>query len=246
MKACFLAAAVTLIVHPIAVAQDAKDVVRKAVEAAGGADAIGKHDAVVWNADGEMTLGERRLKLRVNMRFDFPDRYRYDVTLNPDTQAFVVTFCVAGEEGWKRFGEAPPLDLEPHERKRLEIELAVMRASLLAPLLTDDKYQVSVAGDDTVDGRPVTGLNVMRPDGLDVNFYFDEKSADLVKMQYQTVDENGRECAEAVFLSDFKPVQGFSLPTKLTMLRDEKPFWKGEVHSIELKDKLEDALFQRP
>ncbi|MCH8830905.1 MAG: DUF1445 domain-containing protein, partial [Planctomycetes bacterium] len=90
------------------------------------------------------------------------------------------------------------------------------------------------------------GINVTAKGGLDVNLYFDKKTHLLVKQQYQTKDETGKEVSQEAYLTGYKKFKGISYPVNVRIDRDSKKFLTSETTDVQLKETIPESIFQKP
>ena len=95
-------------------------------------------------------------------------------------------------------------------------------------------------------GKAAIGINITSKAGLDVNFYFDPKTYMIIKHEFQTVNETGKEVTQTAYMSGFKKFNGITIPTKLDIRQEGKKYVNAEVTKVELKDKLDASLFKKP
>jgi hypothetical protein len=91
------------------------------------------------------------------------------------------------------------------------------------------------------------GVKVSSKGHRDVDLYFSKKTGLLVKWE-TIVKEDGsdKEVTQESFASDYKDVQGTKQAYKFVVKRAGKLFVEGEATSIEMFDKLDANLFEKP
>ena len=68
----------------------------------------------------------------------------------------------------------------------------------------------------------------------------------IVKHEFQTVDETGKEVTQTAYMSAFKKFNGLIMPTKINIQQDGKKYVTAEFTKVEFKDKLDASLFKKP
>ena len=114
-------------------------------------------------------------------------------------------------------------------------------------LLKDKAYTLSSLGESKVESRPVEGVKVSSPGHRDVLLFFDKDTALLVKRERQVTDaRTGKDSKQETFYGDYKEINGFKFPMKVTtkvnghMQREEERFDFKPV------EKLNDNAFAEP
>ena len=124
----------------------------------------------------------------------------------------------------------------------------VMRISHLTPLLKDKSYELSLIGEDKVDGKKVIGVRVSQVKSQkDVNLYFDKETGLLTKMEYQTIDAStGKDLNEERIVKEYmKNKDGIMVPKKTVIKQDGKVFAETETVEMKFLESLEDSEFKK-
>ena len=80
-----------------------------------------------------------------------------------------------------------------------------------------------------------------------MSLFFDKETHLLVMIELRITDEiTEKEVTETTSYKDFKEVDGIQQAMKLTVRRNNKPYFDGTVTDIKLVDRLEDKLFAKP
>ncbi|GAB4135408.1 MAG: hypothetical protein Tsb009_01640 [Planctomycetaceae bacterium] len=227
-------------------AADALDVVKKAIKANGGKANIEKYKAATLQGSGKVSSMGAMLEYTATWHFDYPKRMRVEINTDVMGQEFNIIHVYDGKQGWQKIANMKAMPLPEAQLKALKTQMQVELASTLVPLLDTKKYTVSNLGEVKVNGKNAIGLNVTNKSGLDANFYFDPKTFLLIKQEYQSVNETGKEVTQSVLLSGYKKTKGIPYPTKLQVLQDGKLYVTAEFTEVELKEKHDDSLFKKP
>ncbi len=231
---------------PVVQADDTLDVVKKAIKANGGKAVIEKQKALVLQGKGTVDANGMKLEYTATWKIEYPRRMRVEIDTEVMGQTFKVLQVYNGKEGWQKVGDMETMSLPDGQLSALKMQLQVEVAGTFVPLLDKTKYTVSNIGDVKVNGKPAIGLNVTNKTGMDVNFYLDPKTYLLIKQEYQTKNETGKEVTQSVFMKKYKKVKGVPFPMSLEILHDGKKYVTAEFSDVAIKEKLEDSLFKKP
>ena len=98
-------------------------------------------------------------------------------------------------------------------------------------------------GEEFADGRSLTGIALATPQGPAGNFYFDQKTFELVRVETEVqAGQSGKLKVVAEF-SDYRPVDGVLLPFRTVFVN---PAMRMEivVQSVQQNVEIDDALFR--
>lgn len=238
--------AAALAAPSFACADEATDVVKKAIEATGGEKVIEKYKAAFWKAEGKASVMGMELDYNGTWYVQHPGKYRFDLAMNIMGQDFTLIQVLDGRKAGIKLADQPTMELTGPQLEMLKQESRIDSASRLVPLLKDTGNKLSIVGEEKVEGRPAVGVNVTHKDGLDVNMYFDKETHLLVKLTYQGKDETGAEVSQSVVFSDYKPVSGVKVPYSARIYRDGSLFVTAKVTEIDLKEEIDEQRFQKP
>jgi hypothetical protein len=226
-------------------AADARKLVEKAVKAHGGQDKLDKVPGSTVKFKGTFHGMGDGIPITGEVSTQGADRQRVDMEVEAGGQKFPILIVFAGDKGWtKILKEVKEFDKD---------ELAEAKESgyaawvtTLAPL-KDDRFTLSTTGEIKVDNRPALGVKVKSKDRRDVDLYFDKETGLLVKTEHRARDAaTGQEVTEEYFPSEYKEVEGTKQAMKFTVKRDGKLFLEGEITDVQLSEKLDASLFEKP
>jgi hypothetical protein len=231
-----------------AAAQEAALVVKKAIEAHGGADALNKTRTARTKSTGILTLLGQDYEFVSASVYALPDRFKLELAADIRGLKLNATQIVSGKQVRVRTvlgGVEQPVN----ERVREETIQAVLvqDVTTLTPLIDGTKYTLKLEKDAEVDGKPVSMVLVTGDRLKDLRLFFDKESGRLIKTQRKGVSSNETgivEVHEESFLSDFKKVDGALLPMRVTVTHDGKKFMTVNVTEITLLDKVDPDEFK--
>jgi hypothetical protein len=225
----------------------AEEIIDRAIEAAGGAEAIGKFGAVTYKVrgtlEGDPCTGEEAIQ--------WPNKRRssYEIT----RKGGKVTMVIVGDgrTHWEKTN-GTLRELDPAESLDLRKGLFHEYLTTLLPI-RDRKLGLTAEPPITVDRRPAVGVRVTISSDLadppPLRLHFDAESHLLVRYEgfpNVQVGRSGRTYRSEHFYRDYKDVQGVKVPTRLVVRHNGKVAADWELFDIRLEPKLGDDLFAKP
>jgi hypothetical protein len=240
-RGCLFVAAVALVSGLRADDQaQARAVVDRAIEAVGGADAIGDVKAGVWKTNG--TFKGRPSK--GSFHGELPGKFRIDSERAVGGETKIVSRIVDGDKGWTvEDGKATPMTAA---------EIAGVRngfyhkqlATTLVPL-TDAKTKLSVAGAGQVNDKPVVTVKASREGFPDVLLSFDTQTGLLAKSEMTAKNEAaGKDRKVEIFFAEYKDFGGFKMASRSKTLHDGEPFIETEITDFKAVKSLPPDTFK--
>ena len=240
-------AIVVLGVSIVAADEKADAVIKKAIDAHGGADALNKYKAGRFNLKGEMSVMGLDLNFKGKLTYMVPDRYRMEMEAEIMGMKMLISQAVKGDvvKGKVTVG-GMTIPIPDSDKDELRLASAMQEAEQLTPLLDSKKFEVKLGSEEDVNGSKADALLIkIKALDKDVKFCIDKKSGLLVKTSHKAKSpgEDGKEVLEESIHLEYKKVKGVQVATKLTVMHDGKKFMTGEVSDIELIEKLDDKEF---
>ncbi len=223
-------AAFALALAPTRADDQATAVVKKAIDAHGGADALKKAQSGTSTIKGEMTVNGMDLTFTGKVMTALPDKLRLEIAAEVMGQKVDIVQVVNGAKA-KNTVNGMAIPLEDAQKDEMKAGLAAREAQTLVPLLDGKRYTLKADKDADVDGKPAAVV-VVNGQGLkDMKLYFDKKTGLLVKAERQGLAPGGGggEVLTESVVSDYKKVDGVVTPTKITIHHDGKKFMTLEV-----------------
>jgi hypothetical protein len=251
MRRWFLGLAVALVAAGIAAAEDkAEAVVKKAIDAHGGADALNKYKAARFKMAGDLSIMGMDIEFTGSLAYNLPDRYRLEIEMEVMGQKAVFEQVVKGET-IKSTVKAGGMTVQnpggDAEKEELRVAAVMQEAEQLTPLLDAKKFTIKAADDADVNGKKASVV-VVQPKSVKKEFkmFFDKESGLLVKTAHRgkQPDAGGAtEVDEESYASDYKKVKGIQVPGKLIVNHDGKKFMEVKLSDYELLEKIDDKEF---
>jgi hypothetical protein len=238
MHRFWLGLAVAVAAAAPAAAQDAAAVVKKAIDAHGGADALNKTRTARAKGTGTLTLLGQDHEFASASVYALPDRFKLELAAQVVNGKQVKVKTVLGGT------EQPTTDRVKEETAQAVL---VQDATTLTPLVEGNKYTLTAEKDADVAGSPAAVVLVAGGGLKDLRLFFDKKTGRLVKTQRKGLASNATglvEVNEESFLSDYKPVGGAVLPMKVTVTHDGKKFMAVTVTEVTPVDKVDPDDFK--
>jgi hypothetical protein len=242
-----LCAAVVVAFAPAARAADEpKDILAKAIKAHGGEDLLTKHKAGQTKTKGTLTLpGVGDVEFTQEVSYMIPDKFKDSMELKVMGQAINTLTLVNGD---KITIEVNGKAIETPDQAKAALKDAghVMQIARLVPL-KDKKYELSIIGEDKVEGKKVVGVRVSAKNEKDVSVYFDKETGLLAKIEYRGTDPaTGKEITEERIVMEYsKGKNGVPQPKKIVVKHDGKQFLEAEILEVTTLEKIDESEFKK-
>jgi zinc protease len=219
-------------------AQRLAALIRKAVDAHGGLDALKGVKALVAQGTTTLTTPEGPISATTRTTVEYPGRVRVEAKL-PDAEIVQV---YADGTGWLKdpggVRDAPPEMLRDFQAGAYRDPIALLRGvamgTLTAKLLPE-------AGDG---GRVLRVFEVTGEGLAPLRAYIDSQTGRLVKIGYSTRIQ-GAVYAEEVF-DDYRMVDGVAVPFKASVVRGDVTVMSRTLTEITINPSLPADTFTRP
>jgi hypothetical protein len=239
-----LVAGLLLAAGSVGRADDVQAILDKAVKAHGGADKLAKHGAIQTKSKGTIDVAGG-VSFTSESTVQPPGQLKEVVQAEVMGQTVTVTTVFDRDKGWIQAGTVNK-DMDENLIKVMKETLYLTEMGQVVSL-KDRKAELSLVGDDTVEGRAVVGIRVAPKDHKEVNLYFDKKTGLLAKLAWRPTDPmTGAEVGEERIIQEYQEVDGRQVAKKLLINRDGKKYLEAEVLEIKFLDKVDDSTFAKP
>jgi hypothetical protein len=227
-------------------ADDAKDIVEKAIKAHGGKEAMTKYKAGKATTKGTLTLpGVGDVEIKQEMVYMLPDKFKETVEMEIGGNKIKVITVVNGD---KASIDANGMDVKVTDaiKKALQDGKYALRIGRLVPLVEDKGFKLDTLGEMKIEDKPAVGVRVSAKEQKDVNLYFYKDSNLLAKVEYRSVDPmTEQEITEERIVTDYQKEKkdGLAIPKNIIVNRDGKRFLKAEIE-MEYLEKVDDSEFK--
>jgi hypothetical protein len=251
MRRWYMALAVAFVASGIAVADEkAEAVVKKGIEAHGGADALNKYKAGRFSMKGDIAVMGMDLEFTGSIVYSAPSKFRLEVNMEVMGQKLVVDQIMNGDKvkSTVKIGDTVIPAGDDAQLEEIKVGVAMQEAEQLTPLLDKKKFTIKSGGEEDVDGKKADVV-IITPEKFkkEFKFFFDRKSGLLVKTSRRGMGpgEGGAavEVLEESYHSEFKKVSGIQTAMKLVVHHDGKKFMTANISDAELLEKIDDKEF---
>jgi hypothetical protein len=235
---------------PLLKAEDsAKDILRKVIEAYGGADKQKR-----WNR------GYVRFRMKAaalgrpaspdmvwEEYFDYPGRLRRVATGQKDGEKATMTFVINKDGAWVHDDVRGVRQLPRASQASADKPEHVFAQYNNFTHFQGEGIGLARLDNAVVDDRPVAVLRVTGEGRPEAAFSFDRGSGLCLKSRVANTQPKliPGDFVETTY-ADYKRFQGMAFPTKIRGTGDGKPVVEVDVLNLTFPDKLDDALFAKP
>lgn len=219
-------------------------IVKKAIQAHGGAVLLTKYPAVETKTQGQILIG-MGIGIAQTTYFQLPNQLKEVQIVNLNGQRAEVITVFDGQKAWMNTNsETQELGGQALVEVKESVHLA--RLCRLTTLLEKD-LQLTVIPEAKVDGATVVGLKVTAPGFREVRLFFDKDSGLLTRIERMAFDFQARqEVPEVRVMSNYKYLSGVRTARTITLHRAGKKYMEIEVVDAKPVPQLEAATFARP
>jgi hypothetical protein len=233
-------------VRNAAAQDDAKEIVRKAIAAHGGADKLNKFKGYRESSKGTISIGGMELEFTVESVTQLPDKQKSSIKLDVMGMAVNIVQMANGDKFTLTVNgnSMPVTDVQKSDAKE---SMDLDRMLNLTPLLSDKGFAMKTLPPIKVDGKDAVGIEVDGPALKGAKIYFDKETSLTVKAERKAISpENpggGEKVTQEAFMRDYKDVNGIKKPMKMTVQNDGKKFIESTVTKAEAVEKVDDKEF---
>jgi hypothetical protein len=228
----------------------AVEVVKKGIEAHGGAETLNKYPAARYAIKGEVDVQGTDTEFTGNFVVGGPEKAVMNLSLEVMGMKITIGSVMNGEKA-KRTIKVGDMNVPAGEEAKEELQMAVAnrQAQMLTPLLDAKKFTIKASDDEDVNGKRMSVVSAT-PKIIDreIKLYFDKDSGLLVKVAFKGLgpDNGGTrpDVYKETYLSDFKKVNGIQVAMKILLNQDAKKFMTATLSDYEALEKIDDAEFK--
>jgi len=230
---------------------DVKAIITKALKAMGGEERVLKYKAAQVKSKGTIVLMGTELEFTQDISTMRPDKLKDTLELSKGgTPVVTRTLWYNGDKlTIEANGKEVPLKEDMIKAiKELFKEVGHMgNVSTLVPLLKEKDFELSLIGDEKVEGKAVVGVLVKSKGHKDVSLYFNKETGLLAKVQRRTVKEGTEtEVSEERIIKEYgKEKDGLPVVKKILVKHDGEKFIEAEVIETKHLEKLDDSEFKK-
>jgi len=225
---------------------DPKEIVAKAIKAHGGEEFLTKNKAAQLKSKGKINIpGAGELDFTQETAFMLPDKFRDSIDLTVMNMTINVKTLVNGETVSLEVN-GKEVDGADKVKKAIKDTGHVMDVGRLVTL-KDKAYELSLIGEDKVEGKKVIGIRVAKKGQKDVSLYFDKETGLIAKLEYRGAEPGtDNEVNEERIIKEYeKNKDGIPVAKKVVVKHDGKTFLEAEVLEVKHFEKLDDSEFKK-
>jgi hypothetical protein len=153
--------------------------------------------------------------------------------------------CITKDGGWSinpMMGSGAAEDLPEAQYNEAKNQIFVG-----APftIYAEKGYKAEMLGAETVGTANATKIKLTAPDSTSAVYYFDSETGLLVKSVTQG-DMQGQQVENTATYSDYKEVDGYTIPYKVTISMGGMFEMTNEVTKVEVNKPVDAAIFAKP
>jgi hypothetical protein len=243
-----LPAVVLLALAPaVRAADEPQDIIAKAIKAHGGEDFLTKNKAAQLKAKGKITIpGLGETDFTQETAYMLPDKFKESIDLSVGGQNVNILTLANGDKVTIE-ANGKEVDVPDAAKTALKGATYMLKVARLVPLLKEKGFELSLIGDDKVEGKKVVGVRVSKKDQKDISLFFDKDTGLIAKLEYRGADpSNGMEVNEERIITEYmKNKDGIPTAKKVVVKHDGKTFLDAEVIEATFLEKLDDSVFKK-
>ena len=222
----------------------AEEIVAKNVAARGGLEAWRKIQTMVWIGHMEVPGGpDPRMGFVLEQKR--PDKTRFEIT----TMNARMVRVFDGRQGWKvrPSQEGGGIDAKPFSPD--EVKFSQRAQGIDGPLMDYQSkgVMVSLAGEETIEGRKTYKLAVRLPAGEGQDIWIDAKTFLDVKYDRLSYGPSGTPGRVSVVYRDYQSFEGLTIPTTMEIgVGSKLQHDKMVIEKVVLNAPLDDDAFGKP
>jgi hypothetical protein len=233
------------LVHAVAAQEDAAGILRRSIQAHGGADKLAKLNAARAKSKGMIEMDGTLVPFTTETTAQLPGQLKTVMQFNLQGVGISATQVLNGEQGWLLvMGQTQPIT--GPMLAELKESLHASRIQSLTPLLNDRSFTLTPLKESKVQGRAAVGVKVAAPGHKDVMLYFDRETGLLLKSERKALDGRLNEVQMETLYSDYKSIEGLQSPMKVLILHDGRKALEGQVTEMRFFEKLDNREFEKP
>ncbi len=216
--------------------QEASDILKKMVEAQGGKKVLEKVEDMT--SSGTLELIQMGMTGSMTMYKKEPNKVRMDI----EVMGMIITQAYDGETAWG----VNPQTGSSEEMPEQQAEYMKRNALGIDAFIYPEKYGISFAykGKEKIEEKEYLVLEQTFSDGHKATLYIDPKTYLAHKSKSTAMDQMGVEVEQETFESDFKKVNGMTIPHSVIIFQGGEEYLKITFTEITFNTGLEDSLFK--
>ncbi len=226
-------------------ADEARDLVAKAIKAHGGEEALAKYKAGQTKGKGKLDVAGMTIDIAQEASYMLPDKSKEIVDFEINGTKVRVVSIINGDK-YSIVANDMDVPISDNIKAALEEGVYAMKASRMTTLLKDKAFELSSLGEVKVNDKPALGVRVASKGQKDISLYFDKATGLLAKMERRATDPmSGNEITEERVILEYQKKEGMAVPKKVVVNHDGKKYLELEIEEIKLLEKLDESEFAK-
>jgi hypothetical protein len=226
---------------------ESRALIREAIKAHGGKDALRKHLGAQVKYKGTVDTMGMTVKVEGEVFTNHPDRMKNVINVEVNNMNFQVQQGFDGKVLWL---SVMGMNKDIDDKEALTEIQESFHAERVANLfdLDNKEFKLASLGEMKIKDKDAVGVRVSKEGKRDVNLWFDKASHMLVKSEYRGKDPFGQtgEVNQEKYFSNYKSVMGVQTPMRLEVHNDGKKMLDLEISEVRYHERLDDTYFTKP
>lgn len=237
----------SLLLSPsVLVAQEStRSVIERAIEVHGGQERLARFQADRARIKGFLVVNNKSVPFTGETVVNLPARIKTIIRLNPDGKEHILLQILNGDQAWVSI-DGQPQKVEAASLADMQEAMALARVVRLMPLIKDRSYELTLLPETRVADRLTSAIKASVKGRKEIRLYFDKETGFLVKTEHPIDGGSGKEVLQEEYYSDFRDLNGFKRPIKISVYRKGARVMEAEMTEIKYYEKLEESEFSRP
>ncbi len=229
---------------PSIFADDATEIVKKAIQAHGGAENLKKYLGIRAESKGTLSFMGMDFEFTTQSVAQYPDKQKTTIQIDFMGNSISIVQMINGDRISFTVNNMAQ-DVPEDQKVELKRGIEMQKVMNLTPLLEEKGYELKVIPGVKVNDRDTVGIAVTGQDRPEIKVYFDKETLLMTKVERKALDPNmgGAEVTQETILADYKEFNGVKKPMKTVILQDGKKFMEAVNTKLEVVEKIDDHEF---
>jgi hypothetical protein len=221
--------------------KDAKAIVKRAIAAHGGAEALEKALKCKRTDKGKQFVNLKEEPFVSQVTRSLPDKVRLQVKMG---KTFETVIVLDGETGWQADNGGPAAKMLAARTGEVREEAYLWYVTTLVPLLNPE-FALSTLPESKVGTEAIVGVKVERKGHADTRLYFNKRNGILLSAE-RRVAEAGLAVDKEYLYEGHRSFGGAMLPTKETVKLNKRKWTEFAISDYTFPTKFDATTFAKP
>lgn len=226
---------------------DAKKLVDKAIEAHGGQEAFAATKNMIWDVDGELTMGDDTVIYQAHYTWSSPDKLHFTMKAKLMGSDFSLTVGFQGGKGWESaMGQTRAM--EKTKAQAFAHNMWVMELARLSNIFAKD-HTVTMVEPITRSGKKLLGVRVEKKGIEPATVYFDSKTHWVTLVTTKAMNEFTSELEDQeITFEDYALTGPAKTPEfkRMVIKMNNKPYILEKMKNIKYPKEVDSKIFEMP